>query len=141
MCVLWWIKWRWDRQFSKYIGFPLPASFHQSFMLSHSAITDSLQSLQLTALLNKTLYCSTKNMLLNYRVCTLVSKLLPAFPSAPQCDSCHPFGTCGEAVLLLHVVKYYWNVHICRDLKIKTKISSIIVLYSFVIVLIGLLAC
>jgi hypothetical protein len=80
-------------------------------------------------------------MLLNYRVCTLISILLPAFPSAPQCDSCHPFGTCREAVLLLHIVKYYWNVHICSDLEIKTKISSIIVSYSFVIALIGLLAC
>jgi len=80
-------------------------------------------------------------MLLNYTICTLASILLPAFPSASQCDSCHPFGMCGEAVIPLHVVKYCWNVHICSDLKIKKKINCIIVSYALVIVLIGLLEC
>jgi len=80
-------------------------------------------------------------MFLNYGFCTLTSILLPAFPSASQCDSCHSFGTCGEAVIPLHVVKYCWNVHIYSDLKIKKKINSIIVSYAFVIVLIGLLEC
>jgi hypothetical protein len=78
--------------------------------------------------------------MLHYRVCTHTSILFYQISLLLVSMTCGVhLGRVERRYFWLHVLGYYSNVQICSNLQIKKEINSILVSYSYVILLIEIL--